>query len=102
MWNSPALQLTGIGFFLATTIVGMTLIGRWLDGRFETEPVLTLVFLALGLLTGFYGAFTQLREVLQAIERQRRADAREAQSRQTGSRTARRRRDRDRRGRGGS
>ena len=67
-WNSPAIGLLGIGSYLATSIVGLTLVGHWLDGRFGTEPVLTLVFLALGLMAGFYGAYTQLRDFLRAQE----------------------------------
>ncbi len=62
--NSPAIGLVSIGSYLATSIVGLTLVGRWLDGRFDTEPVLTLVFLMLGLAMGFYGAYTQLRRFL--------------------------------------
>lgn len=65
MWNSPALGLVGIGTYLATSIVGLTLVGVWLDGHFGTRPVLTLVFLLLGLVAGFYGAYQQLREVMQ-------------------------------------
>ncbi len=64
MWNSPAFGLVGIGTYLATSIVGLTLVGVWLDGRFGTRPVLTLVFLVLGLAAGFYGAYTQLRELM--------------------------------------
>lgn len=63
MWNSPAFGLLGIGSYLATSIVGLTLVGVWLDGRFDTRPVLTLVFLILGLILGFYGAYQQLREL---------------------------------------
>lgn len=62
--NSPAFALTGIGFYLTTCIVGLTLVGRWLDGRFDTQPLLTLVFLLLGLFFGFYGAYQQLQDVL--------------------------------------
>lgn len=65
MWNSPAFGLLGIGSYLATSIVGLTLVGVWLDGRFDTRPVLTLVFLVLGLVLGFYGAYQQLRELTQ-------------------------------------
>lgn len=65
MWDSPAFGLLGIGSYLATSIVGLTLVGVWLDGRFETRPVLTLVFLVLGLVLGFYGAYQQLRELTQ-------------------------------------
>ena len=71
IWNSPAFGLTGIGFYLATSIVGLTLVGRLLDGRFDTRPVLTLVFLALGLLLGFYGAYRQLQDLLKRLDRQR-------------------------------
>lgn len=63
MWNSPAFGLLGIGSYLATSIVGLTLVGVWLDGRFDTQPVLTLVGLVLGLVLGFYGAYQQLREL---------------------------------------
>jgi ATP synthase protein I len=76
IWNSPAFALTGIGFYLATSIVGLTLVGRWLDGRFDTQPVLTLVFLVLGLLIGFYGAYRQLQDVLSRIEERRNARGR--------------------------
>ncbi|MCY4639938.1 MAG: AtpZ/AtpI family protein [Chloroflexi bacterium] len=64
MWTSPALGLVGIGFFLATSIVGLTFVGSLLDGHFATGPVLTLVFLVLGLLVGFVGAYGQLKDVI--------------------------------------
>lgn len=65
IWNSPAFGLLGIGAYLATSIAGMAVVGHLLDGHFETEPVLTLVFLTLGLAAGFYGAYVQLRELMQ-------------------------------------
>jgi F0F1-type ATP synthase assembly protein I len=65
IWNSPAFGLLGIGSFLATSIVGLTLLGVFLDARLDTKPVLTLVFLALGLGVGFYGAYRQLHDVLE-------------------------------------
>jgi F0F1-type ATP synthase assembly protein I len=68
MWNSPAFGLLGIGTFLATSIVGLTVVGSLLDKRFDTEPVLTLVFLVLGLATGFYGAYVQLRDFIRATQ----------------------------------
>ena len=69
MGNSPAFGLIGIGFFLAASVVGMTWFGNWLDGRFDTEPLLTLVFLGMGLFIGFYGAYQQLRDVLERLSR---------------------------------
>jgi F0F1-type ATP synthase assembly protein I len=71
MWNSPAFGLVGIGFQLATSIVLMTVLGRWLDGKFETSPILTVVFLFLGLLAGLVGAYRQMQLVLAQVERRR-------------------------------
>jgi hypothetical protein len=62
----------GVGFYLATAIAGMTIVGHLLEGEFDKEPVLTLVFLAAGLLLGFYGAYMQLREVMRRSARARR------------------------------
>lgn len=58
------MALTGIGFYLATSIVLMTVVGRLLDRWLGTEPVLTLLGLLIGLAVGFYGAYQQLREVI--------------------------------------
>lgn len=69
VWKSPAFGLLGIGFYLATSIVVMAVIGNALDRRFDSEPVLTLIFLVLGLLLGFYGAYVRLREVMRRSAR---------------------------------
>ena len=71
IWNSPAFGLIGIGSSLALSIVLPTLFGRWLDGRFETAPMWTLVFLVLGLLVGLVGSYRQLQTVLAQIEARR-------------------------------
>lgn len=71
MLNSPAFGLLGIGFSLAIWIVGGTLLGRWLDAKFDTEPVLTLVFLTAGLAIGLADAVRRLRAVMARIERKR-------------------------------
>ena len=64
VWRSPALGLVGIGSYLAVSIAGMAIIGSLLDRHFGTDPLLTLVFLVLGLLAGFLGAYRQLRRLL--------------------------------------
>ena len=61
MLNSAAFDLVGIGFSLATWIVGGALLGRYLDGRFDTAPLLTVVLLGAGLAIGFYDAYRRLR-----------------------------------------
>ncbi|MGE3961082.1 MAG: AtpZ/AtpI family protein [Dehalococcoidia bacterium] len=72
MLRSPALRLIGIGFSLAFWIVGGALLGDWLDGKFETTPVITLALLMLGMLIGFYDAYRRLREVIELTSRSNR------------------------------
>ena len=69
MLRSPTLRLVGIGFSLAFWIVGGAILGNWLDGKFDTTPVLTLALLVLGMLIGFYDAYRRLREVIEATSR---------------------------------
>lgn len=71
-WNSPAFGLIGIGFSLAFWIVGGAWLGQWLDGRYGTEPVWTLVLLTLGLAIGLYDAFRRLMLVVKKSGRKAR------------------------------
>lgn len=68
--KTPVLNLIGIGSYLATAIVVPTVIGHYLDGRFGTEPALTLVLLMVGLMAGFLGAYRQLQDVLHKANRE--------------------------------
>lgn len=56
--------MLGVGFALALWVVGGVVLGLYLDGRFDTRPLLTLVFLALGLFLGCYDAYRRLRQVI--------------------------------------
>jgi F0F1-type ATP synthase assembly protein I len=67
----PAARLLGIGTYVAVCIVLGTLGGRWLDSQFETEPLLTVIGLFLGLALAIYGAVQQLFEVLHEIDARR-------------------------------
>ncbi|MCZ7603630.1 MAG: AtpZ/AtpI family protein [Melioribacteraceae bacterium] len=51
----------GLGTQLAATIVLMFFLGRWLDGKFETDPVLTIAFSFFG---GFAGIYNFIKTVL--------------------------------------
>lgn len=44
----------GLGLQLAATMVIMIFIGDWIDKRYETSPLWTLVFGVLGIFTGMY------------------------------------------------
>ena len=51
----PALQVTGIGFYIAACIVGGALIGRWLGGK-----LYMIVGLLVGLILAVYGAYRMI------------------------------------------
>ena len=69
----PSARLVGIGFYIALTIslclLGGAQVDRWLD----TGKLFTVIGLGLGIATALYGAYRQLMEVLEAIERRRTA-----------------------------
>jgi F0F1-type ATP synthase assembly protein I len=44
----------GLGLQLAATIVVLIFVGDWLDKKYSTSPIWTLVFGVLGIFTGMY------------------------------------------------
>jgi ATP synthase protein I len=44
----------GLGLQLAITVTVMVFLGLWLDGVFETKPILTVAFSFLGVFAGLY------------------------------------------------
>jgi ATP synthase protein I len=44
----------GLGIELAATVTIMFFIGVWLDKKFKTEPILTVIFSLLGVASGLY------------------------------------------------
>ena len=59
-----ALRLTGIGFYIATCIILGVVGGLWLDGQFQTKPVLVILGLILGLLTAVIGTYRMLKPLV--------------------------------------
>ena len=55
-----ALRLVGVGFFIGSSIVLGVVAGRWLDSKFDIEPILVIVGLILGLVVAAYGVFRML------------------------------------------
>ncbi|MFB0900986.1 MAG: AtpZ/AtpI family protein [Dehalococcoidia bacterium] len=64
MHDSPAFRWLGIGFYLVASLIMPLLLGIWLDNQLNSEPILTLVMLFLGLLLGFFGVYKQVKEVI--------------------------------------
>ena len=63
------LRFAGVGIQFALTILLLTLLGIWLDGRFGTGPLFTVVLLLLG----FVGAtWSLVQQVLGPDKRDKR------------------------------
>jgi len=58
-WGA-ALRLIGVGFYIGGCIVLGVLVGLWLDSKLNTQPILVIVGLVLGLLMAFYGVYQLL------------------------------------------
>jgi hypothetical protein len=67
----PSARLLGIGFYIAFCIILFTVIGKVLDGQFDTGKLFTLVGIALGLVSALYGGVRQLLEVLADMNRRK-------------------------------
>lgn len=63
-WVVPSAWLLGIGWYFAVCVVGGVLIGRWLDGRFDTAPTFGLIGTLAGLALALFGGYRMLTERL--------------------------------------
>ena len=66
---SPAVQLLGLGSYVATCIAGGAVGGAVLDRALGTGAIFTISGLAIGLLAAFYGGYRMLMDTLAAIQR---------------------------------
>jgi ATP synthase protein I len=57
----PALKVLGrvlgVGWYIAIAIVLGLLGGLWLDGKFNTKPLFTIIGLIIGILAAVYGVY---------------------------------------------
>lgn len=72
---TPAVQLLGLGSYVAVCIAGGTVAGYFLDEWLGTGRILTLAGLAIGLVAAFYGGYRMLMETLADINRWERREA---------------------------
>ena len=66
---TPAVQLLGLGSYVAVCIAGGTIGGFYLDKALDTGRILTLTGLALGLVAAFYGGYRMLMDTIADIQR---------------------------------
>lgn len=57
----PALRITGIGFYIATCIVGGILVGWWLGDK---NPVFMIIGLIVGLVVAGYGVYRMIKPLI--------------------------------------
>ncbi|MBA7675806.1 hypothetical protein ES703_84044 [subsurface metagenome] len=55
-----ALRLVGVGFFIGGSILLGVIAGLWLDSKLNTEPILVIVGLFLGIAVAVYGVYQML------------------------------------------
>jgi F0F1-type ATP synthase assembly protein I len=57
-------KLLGIGWYIAFCLLGGAALGWWLDKKFETGIILTLVCLTVGLVVALYGVYRMVRPLM--------------------------------------
>ena len=50
-------KVLGVGWYIAIAIVLGVLGGLWLDGKFNTKPLFTIIGLIIGILAAVYGVY---------------------------------------------
>ena len=58
------LQLVGVGWYVATSIIVGLFGGLWLDRKLDTLPVFTLTGVVLGTVLAFYGMYKMVLPLL--------------------------------------
>jgi F0F1-type ATP synthase assembly protein I len=66
-----AIQLAGLGWYLALCIAGGIVGGALADSWLDTKPWLTLAGLFIGLAAAFYGGYKLLMQVISTSTRKR-------------------------------
>ena len=58
-WGA-AIRFIGVGFYIGGSIVLGVVVGLWLDSKLNTQPILVIVGLLLGLFIAVYGVYRML------------------------------------------
>ncbi len=64
-----ALGLTGIGFFIAGSIIGGLLGGLWVDEKLNTKPVFLITGLIIGIAFAFYGVYNTIKPIIDSMNK---------------------------------
>ncbi len=70
------LRQAGLGIELAASMIGLTLLGLWIDRRWATAPWGVVICASIGFVGGMYNFFRSAQKAARkAADRQARADA---------------------------
>lgn len=61
--DNSFIKYSGIGFQLVAVILVFLFIGIWLDGKFGTKYIFTLVLTILGFFGGFYSFYITIKDL---------------------------------------
>ncbi len=57
---AAAFRLIGVGWYVGVCIVIGVVGGLWLDGKFNTRPIMVITGLILGIVLAFYGVYRMI------------------------------------------
>ena len=66
------LGLAGLGIELAASVIGLTLLGLWIDRRWETAPWAVVICASIGFVGGMYNFIRSARRAAREAERRAR------------------------------
>ena len=64
-WWVVALRLTGIGWYVVASILGGTLLGVFVDGKFGTGVTFTTIGVLFGSIVAFFNTMPKLRHTIE-------------------------------------
>lgn len=66
--------LAGLGMELAASVIGLTLLGLWLDRRWESAPWALVVCATIGFIGGMYNFIRSAQKAARRAERRAREE----------------------------
>lgn len=52
--------VTTISFYLVSSVVAGILLGRWIDGYFGSQPLVTMIGIVLGMISGMWAIYKKV------------------------------------------
>ncbi|MBI2630853.1 AtpZ/AtpI family protein [Candidatus Nomurabacteria bacterium] len=68
-WKEGVKLMSDVSTWIVVPIVGALVFGKYMDGRFGTEPVIFLVLAGFGFLVTGYGIFKIVRDYMKKLKK---------------------------------